>query len=122
MHHFIFLIICNSAFIAFFSCSNPKILLVGIQKSGTSSFHAWFESMGFRSAHFRVKEGIVAELIFRAKTEKKPLLSYLTNYDAITQMNKAFPANEKFRCYYPEIQKFRTWSNCIMKIPMHCLY
>lgn len=84
--------------------SNPKIILVGIQKSGTTSYNEWFQKIGFKSGHCIVQEGKIAELIFDAKKENLPLFHYLKNYEAITEMNFDFPVKNKFSCYYPQIE------------------
>lgn len=81
----------------------PKIILVGIQKSGTTSFQDWFTSIGFKSAHWLISRGKLAELIYDAKKEGLPLLTFLKEYDAITEMNDHNPIKGKFSCYYPQI-------------------
>lgn len=106
-----FYILCSSFCFAFLNFENPKIILLGIQKSGTTSFHHWFTQIGMKSAHFKVKEGNVAGLIFKAKIENKPLLTYLSNYDAITEINSARSVDEYFQCYYPQVQDMERMYN-----------
>lgn len=86
---------------------NPKIILVGLPKSGTTSFHQFLERLGMTSAHFRAKKvGIVGEAIMRAKAEGRPLMYYLRNYDAVTEMafvRFAFRGASS-KCYFPQVE------------------
>lgn len=79
--------------------------MVGIQKSGTTSYQEWFTAIGLKSAHCQVKEGPVAGLIFQAKNEDLPLLHYLDDYDAISEINHDMPVKGIFSCYYPQISE-----------------
>lgn len=93
----VLLLLMCSAFVY----SEVKIILVGIQKSGTTSYQEWFTAIGLKSAHC----GPVAGLIYQAKKENRPLLHHLSNYDAITELNRDTPVkgNFSFSCYYPQI-------------------
>ena len=98
LSHSFVLLLCSS-----FVYSKVKIILVGIQKSGTTSYQEWFTAIGLKSAHWQVKEGSVGALIFYAKMKNLPLLHYLQDYDAITELNRSSPISGRFACYYPQI-------------------
>lgn len=98
LHSFV-LLLCSISLVTL----KVKIILVGIQKSGTTSYQEWFTAIGLKSAHWQVKEGPVAGLIFQAKKNGLLLLHYLEDYDAITEINHDGPVKGIFSCYYPQI-------------------
>ena len=74
----------------------PSILVIGFPKSGTTSIHHALESAGFRSVHWELPNGeYCGEVIYRAVREGKDPLAYLSEYDAITQMDICLPRVKK---------------------------
>lgn len=66
------------------------------------SFTQSFENAGLKSAHWTNDSGDhVAELILKAIKESKPLLTYLSEYDTITQMDLIQPERGLF--FFPQI-------------------
>ena len=88
-----------SVLLSFFTTiidSKVRIILIGIQKSGTTSYHEWFEKIGLKSAHHIVKEGFVAAMIHQAKSNRLPMLHHLNHYDVISELNKDTPTRGRF--------------------------
>lgn len=84
----------------------PDFLVVGILKCGTSSFQTLFRNLGYKSAHWQVPSGeMIGDLILQAKSQKLPLLHYLTSFDALTEINKV-QLGKFNRCYFPQIEDF----------------
>lgn len=68
-----------------------KVFLVGFPKSGTSTIQKALESSGYRSAHWKVSEGYVGELMQRGLSDKDDPWYYLQQYEAITQADVCLP-------------------------------
>jgi hypothetical protein len=64
-----------------------KYILIGLPKSGTTSFQVLFEKLGYQSAHWKYKNIYVADYILAAKQKRLPLLTYLDHLECITQMD-----------------------------------
>lgn len=83
------------------------IILIGFSKCGTTSFDSLFKQLGFKTIHSHTPrhDEIAGELIYKAKFENKPLLTYLQHYDAITELNYSIfdINNNKQIYYYPQI-------------------
>jgi hypothetical protein len=104
-------------FVAYFVNANQdeklKIILVGLPKCGTTSFHQFLRKLSYKSAHFRAPgvvagRAIVGELILRAKSEGLPMLHYLGQFDAITEMAKAGKPVYDRACYFPQAEDLET--------------
>ena len=79
------------------------IILLGFPKSGTTSFHELFNSIGMKSYHWTLKQGVyIGTLIKRNKEQKRELLSFLESKEnvAITQMDICISKND---AYWPQI-------------------
>ena len=95
-----FLIACLTLLSA---VSGVKIILVGLPKSGTTSFHQFFQKIGIKSVHWRspsLKPS--GETILQAKAEGLPLFHYLQDFEAITEYALVRYANQQKMCYFPQ--------------------
>lgn len=93
----------------------PKIILIGLPKSGTTSFQCLFEKLNYRTYHQYINGIPIANIIRNNKVAKRPLLSGITddNY-CLTQLDLCVsPTNN----YWPQItdfeQLYRENPNCI---------
>ena len=66
------------------SAVEMKIFGIGLNKTGTISLHEALETMGFRSLHHGGPE--VRQAVERAFAEERPLLHYLDDYDAFSDI------------------------------------
>jgi hypothetical protein len=97
-----------------------KIFVVGFPKAGTTSIHYSLIKAGIKSNHwawyncpsdlayvkrFSVPAAPVGMLIKRAKEENLPLLHYLSEFDAFTQMDVSL--NEELN-YWPQMEDIST--------------
>ncbi len=86
-----------------------KIILVGLPKCGTTSFHQFLQKLNFKSAHFRAgARYVVGETILKAKSENLPMLHYLTEFDAITEMARVGKPIYGKSCYFPQAEDLQT--------------
>ncbi|GHC30442.1 tetratricopeptide repeat protein [Aidingimonas halophila] len=92
-----------------------KVFVVGFPKSGTSTLQKALEESGYRSAHWKVKEGYVGELMYLGLESHDDPWYYLSHYDAITQGDVCIPSQglnfwpqldisviEKIRQHHPD--------------------
>src|ERR1044072_3920188 len=88
----------------FTNCNNmhdSKVILLGLPKCGLSSFTEALRTIGYNVAFWvNDKNEFFAELVFKAYSEGKKLLHYLSEYDAITQMDLI--SIEKSVCLFPK--------------------
>ena len=92
-----------------------KIFVIGFPKAGTTSIHDALECAGYKSVHWGIYESndypvhairfgknvsSVGMLIKLAKYNNLPLLYYLNNYNAFTQMDISLDKN---LCYWPQL-------------------
>jgi protein O-GlcNAc transferase len=81
-----------------------RIFVIGFPKCGTSSINNALISKGVPSIHWALDPDrlvlLVGLSIEKAKKEGKPLLSYLKNYRALTQMETCI---DEHRCYWPQL-------------------
>lgn len=76
------------------------IVLIGLPKSGTSSFHTLFGMLGMKSVHWKCEKGFVGKIIQKNKQQHNPLLHDLDMYDCISQMDVCVsPQN----AYWPQV-------------------
>ena len=83
------------------------IILLGLPKSGTTSFHVLFGLMGYRSFHWNFYDKYVGEMIHSCKLSHKPLLSFLpedTTRLAITQMDICISEEYNF---WPQVTDYQ---------------
>ena len=80
------------------------IILLGIPKSGTSSFDKLFKKLGYISYHWRKGNQYIGEMIKNNKNNKKPLLCDFLDTDVITQMDICI---NKDNCYCPQIVDYK---------------
>lgn len=76
------------------------ILLVGLPKSGTSSFQKLFLDLGYKSYHWKRGEDLIGMMMKNNKINNKPLLCDFLDTDVITEMNVCI---DKDRAYWPQI-------------------
>jgi hypothetical protein len=76
------------------------ILLLGLPKSGTSSFDKLFEILGYNSYHWEIKKKYIGNIIQNNKKNNLPLLNGFSSTDCITQMDVC--VSSEF-CYWPQI-------------------
>jgi len=83
------------------------IILIGFSKCGTTSFDYFFKSLGLKTiqSHTQRHEEVAGQLIYKAKEENKPLLTYLQHYDVITDLTYSiYDVKTKTQIYYyPQI-------------------
>jgi len=77
-----------------------KIILLGMPKSGTSSFQELFTKLGYKSYHWTKGNQSIGKMIENNKKNKKPLLCDFLDSDVITQMDVCV---SKDKCYWPQI-------------------
>ncbi|MDR5876198.1 tetratricopeptide repeat protein [Halomonas sp. CUBES01] len=95
-----------------------KIFLVGFPKSGTSTIQKALEETGYTSAHWKVKEGFVGQLMYQGLQDHDDPWHYLQGYDAITQGDVCIPARDLN--YWPNLD-FETIAKIQEKHP-DCLF
>lgn len=64
----------------------PRVLGIGLNKTGTISLHEALETLGYRSLHFGGPPSRLA--VERAIRERVPLLSYLGDFDAFSDIQR----------------------------------
>lgn len=86
------------------------IILIGLPKSGTSSFNYMFELLGYNSYHWEIKDNnsqeikYIGMMIYENKIKKKPLLNDFLDTDVITQLDVCINKNI---CYWPQIVDYK---------------
>jgi len=84
--------------------SFSRIFVIGFPKCGTSSIHFSLEHIGIKSIHWAHNPdsliGLVGISIQKAKNEGLPLLTYLSEYAAFTQMETCINND---LCYWPQL-------------------
>jgi len=76
------------------------IILIGLPKSGTSSFQYLFKLLGKRSYHWNKRRQYIGMMIYKNKKDNKPLLNHFCDTDVITQMDVCISENIS---YWPQI-------------------
>lgn len=77
------------------------IILLGLPKSGTTSFQELFSNNGYKSVHWKINnDKAVGTIIKQNKMNNRPLLYGLTNFDCITQMDICTSIHD---CYWSQI-------------------
>lgn len=87
------------------------IILLGLPKSGTSSFNYLFKELGFDSYHWKYKNKYIGELIERNKKLNKKLLSFIksdNNKIALTQLDVCM---NNYTNFWPQITDYRDLYN-----------
>ncbi len=83
-----------------------KVILLGLPKCGLTSFKETFREAGCNVAHWKNEKGeYIGELMNRAYLEKKPLLHYVSEYNAFTQMEVI--DRESNYCIFPKTMFFK---------------
>ena len=80
------------------------IILLGLPKSGTSSFQHLFRSLGYKSYHWTKGNNYIGTLIKNNKINNRPLLGNFLDTDVITQMDICIDNNN---CYWPQIVDYK---------------
>lgn len=80
------------------------IILLGLPKSGTSSFQYLFEYLGYKSYHWKKENNFIGTMIKQNKINNLPLLNDFLDNDAITQMDVCVDKNN---CYWPQIVDYK---------------
>jgi hypothetical protein len=80
------------------------IIILGMPKSGTSSFQILFKKLGYKSYHWCKGEQYIGKMIENNKKNKKPLLCDFLDTDVITQMDVCIDKNN---CYWPQIVDYK---------------
>ena len=80
------------------------IIIIGFPKSGTSSFQKLFQTLGYRSYHWKKDDKYIGMMIYKNKINKKPLLHDFLETDVITQMDICI--NDK-NCYWPQLVDYK---------------
>lgn len=79
------------------------ILIVGLPKSGTTSFTKLFSNAGYKSVHWKISERYIGKIIQQNKINNRRLLSGLENFDCITQMDVCM---DRENAYWPQITDY----------------
>lgn len=80
-----------------------KVFIMGFLKAGTSSLDYTLKKLGYKTAHWKVKEGFVGQLMYKAYNEKKDILYYLKGYNAFTQMDVCYRGIN----YWPQLKLYK---------------
>lgn len=64
-----------------------RIVNIGVNKTGTGSLHLALQELGIPSAHYRVPEGNIKEIIADNHSAGRPLLTGLDHYRAFSDWN-----------------------------------
>ncbi len=80
------------------------IILIGLPKSGTSSFQYLFKLLEYNSYHWMKNNQYIGMMIYKNKKNNKPLLNDFCNTDVITQMDVCL---NKYTCYWPQIIDYK---------------
>lgn len=81
------------------------IILIGLPKSGTTSFQKLFELLGYNSVHQLTPDNqYISSIVKKNKENNKHLLTGLHNYQCITQLDACIP--DKI-CYWPQITDYK---------------
>jgi len=80
------------------------IILLGMPKSGTSSFQSLFTQLGYNSYHWKKDENYIGKLIENNKKNNRPLLCDFSTTDVITQMDVCIDENN---CIWPQITDYK---------------
>ena len=80
------------------------IILIGLPKSGTSSFQHLFTQLGYRTYHWVKGKQYIGSMIKNNKSNNKPLLNDFLDTDVITQMDICINENN---CYWPQIVDYK---------------
>lgn len=84
------------------------IILVGLPKSGTSSFQELFIKLGYNSYHWKTKCGYIGTMIHKNKQMGKPLLNDFLRTDVVTQMDVCI---DEDNAYWPQITDYEQLYN-----------
>lgn len=80
------------------------ILIVGLPKSGTTSFTKLFSNAGYNTVHWKISQGYIGKIIQQNKINNKPLLTGLTKFDCITQMDVCIDHDH---AYWPQVSDYK---------------
>jgi len=81
-----------------------KIILIGLPKSGTTSFQSLFERLGYKSYHQHMHNIAIGMKIKTNKKNNEPLLEGFENDCCITQLDICQGTNNN---YWPQISDFK---------------
>jgi len=84
------------------------ILLIGLPKSGTSSFHKLFSDLGYKSYHWKKDEKHIGSMMKNNKINNKPLLCDFLDTDVVMVMNICFDKDE---AYWPQVTDYERLYN-----------
>jgi len=84
------------------------ILLLGLPKSGTSSFQKIFVDLGYKSFHWTKDGKYIGTMIKNNKINNKPLLCDFLDTDVITQLDICMDKNN---AYWPQITDYEQLYN-----------
>ena len=84
------------------------IILIGLPKSGTTSFQKLFSGLGYKSYHWKKDEEYIGTMIKNNKINDKPLLCDFLDTDVITQMDICIDKNN---AYWPQITDYERLYN-----------
>lgn len=83
-----------------------RIILLGLPKCGTVSFTESLINTGYTAGHWINEKGEhLGKLVHKAWMEGKPLLEYIPEYEAITQMD--YMSIEEGMCIFPQVYNYQ---------------
>jgi len=81
------------------------IILLGLPKSGTTSFQKLFSNLGYKSIHHMYENNkFVGSKMKWNLLNNRPLLKSFENYDCITQMDVCL---SHIHCFWPQITHYK---------------
>jgi hypothetical protein len=80
------------------------IILLGLPKSGTTSFNYLFTQLGYTSYHWTKHNKYIGMIIKNNKKHNKPLLTGFNKNDCITQMDICI---DNINAYWPQIHDYK---------------
>jgi hypothetical protein len=80
------------------------IILLGLPKSGTTSFDHLFNTLGYKTYHWMKKDMYIGTIVKNNKLQGKPLLSGFEPDCCITQMDVCVSKED---CYWPQVVDYK---------------
>ena len=80
------------------------IILLGLSKSGTSSFQKLFSDLGLNSIHWLFGNYPIASIMKENKEKGRPILEGFEEVDCITQMDVCVSEEH---CFWPQVTEYK---------------
>ena len=83
------------------------IILLGLPKTGTTSFNDFFKKIGYEAYHQHYKKTPIAQIIKNNLNDNKPMLEGFDKNIAITQLDFCYPSLS----FFPQITHYEQLYN-----------